>query len=452
MAPLHSETVAVAGLGRSGQAAVAFLVQARQPVLAWDRNDAAVAAVRGLPGVTALSGDLPADALARCRSVLLSPGIPRSHPGLAASLDAGTEVINDVEWLHRHVRGQGSQAPFLAITGTNGKSTVTTLVGDMLAESALRTRVGGNLGTPALALWAADADAYVLELSSFQLESIDTFRPRVAALLNLSPDHLDRYADIDGYLAAKARIFANQTRGDVAVINRDDPLLRGTAETLGQRGIEILPFSLQDHPVEGVYCADGQLVDGRRGRHTALLPLAEIRLVGRHNHANAAAAAAVALAAGASPEAVCAVLRRFPGLPHRMAWVARVDDVDYYNDSKGTNVGAVIESLQSFPNGVVLIAGGRDKKGLFHTLAPVAARFARAVILIGEAAPAMEQALHGCCPLVRAADMTEAVHSARRLARPGQSVLLSPACASFDMFDNFEHRGDCFQEAVHGLR
>ncbi len=449
----NRETIAVAGLGHSGRAAVRFLVETDHRVLAWDRLEGATRAIAGLPGVTVRSGELPTADFAGCGSLLLSPGIPRRQPALNACLAAGTEVINDIEWLYRQTRTGTGTTDFLAITGTNGKSTVTALVGEMVAAAGRTVRVGGNLGPPALSLYGPQVKIYVLELSSFQLESIDRFRPRVAALLNLTPDHLDRYDGIADYLAAKERLFVNQRPGDVAVINEDDPALSGTAEQLRNRGVTVVPFSLQNRPAGGVYCQDGWLLDHRAGGEpTRLLALERIGLAGCHNRANAAAAAAIALAAGIPATAVGETLERFSGLPHRMARVARLDGVDYYNDSKGTNVGAVIESLQSFPDGVVWIAGGRDKNNDFSPLAPVAERLVRAAILIGEAAPALEKTLAGRCPLQRAADMTDAVRRARRLARPGTAVLLSPACASFDMFKNFEERGERFQEAVHGLR
>ena len=458
---LSPHTVAVMGLGSSGISAARFLAARGIAVLAWDQRPEAAAVLTGLVGVTAVSGSAPAEAFARCGTLLLSPGIPRNHPGLAPALRAGVTVINDVEWLARHLRGQAlSPTPdfpapdspaLIAVTGTNGKSTVTTLVGQMLAAAGRLVRTGGNLGPPALSLWQPEAEFYVLELSSFQLESTHTFRPRVATLLNLSPDHLDRYADTSQYLAAKKRVFARQGAGDWAVINGDDPHFVGLADSLVAAGMGVIPFSTA-RPVAGGVCAlEGWLTDHRGAQPVAIMPLADLKMAGGHNQANAAAAAATALAAGARHDAVAVVLKTFPGLPHRMEWVRRVNGVDYYNDSKGTNVGAVVASLQSFSGGVILIAGGRDKKGDFSPLVPLVERFTERVLLLGEAAPLLEQALSGRTRIRRVKDMADAVRCAHRFAHPGGTVLLSPACASFDMFRDFEQRGECFREAVHGL-
>lgn len=448
-----TDKVAVVGLGRSGVAAARFLAERAIPVLACDDHPQppAAAELSGLAGVTLHSGGLPAEALVTCRAILLSPGIPRNHAALAPALAAGVPVINDVEWLWREVTARRPDILFVGITGANGKSTVTTLVGEMLTASGLAVQTGGNLGQAALSLYQPEAQGYVLELSSFQLESVAAFRPQVGVLLNLTPDHLDRYSDLAAYRRAKERLFANQVAGDWAVVNADDPALAGTRRQLGHGPGNLLLVSGEGALPGGLYVGETHLIDHRGRLPQPLLPLSEIRLVGHHNRFNAAAAAAVTLLAGGSVAAVVEVLRRFPGLPHRMEWVRTLDGVAYYNDSKGTNVGAVAQSLRGFAGGVVLIAGGRDKKGDFTPLAPLVRERAAAVVLIGEAADDIERALTGQTRIERALDLTDAVRRARRLAPPGGTVLLSPACASFDMFANFEDRGQRFKEAVHAL-
>ena len=472
---MDASPVGVMGLGRSGTATVQFLVQQGMSVLAWDRCAEAIKAVAQLPGVTVLPHKLSAKAFQHCRAVLLSPGIRRDLPELKDLCEDGAylknfgdrdlggrsrhggrgsavvPIINDVEWLFQHVREQSLPTPFIGITGTNGKSTVTTLVGEMLEASGMRAQVGGNLGPPSLSLWEAETSAYVLELSSFQLESVQNFRPHVAALLNLTPDHMDRYTSTEAYLRTKCQIFAQQSAGDWAVIDGDDPLLATLRQQLCHRSVGVVPFSIQRPIPGGVYAWHGKLLDHRGDTPVELLDLRQLKLAGQCNRANAAAAAAIALCAGGSPDAVVEVLTQFPGLPHRMAWVRTHYGVDYYNDSKGTNVGSVVQSLQSFPDKVLLIAGGRDKNSDFSPLAPLLEKHAAALILLGESAPAMEKALQGSTPIYPVATLSEAVQLASHLAKPGETVLLSPACASFDMFHNFEDRGDRFQEAVHAL-
>ncbi|MBF0164571.1 MAG: UDP-N-acetylmuramoyl-L-alanine--D-glutamate ligase, partial [Magnetococcales bacterium] len=404
-----SPPVGVIGLGRSGSAAVRFLAARGCRVVAWDANPATLAPLADLPGVTPLAGATPpVEPLSACGTLLLSPGVPRALPEMRELIAAGIPVVNDVEWLHAHVRAQRPEARFLAITGSNGKSTVTTLIGLMLQQQGIATAVGGNLGMPALSLWEAAIDAYVLELSSFQLESIAAFRAEVAIHLNLTPDHLDRYPDLAAYGAAKSRIFANSRPGDRLVINADDANLAADIHRADAMGLGVIPFSVERVVPGGVYASEGWLIDGRGPTPLPLLPLETIGIRGIHNQANAAASAAAALASGVSPEAVVSVLQSFPGLTHRMEPVRTLDGVTYYNDSKGTNVGATLMSLQSFPDvasggGVILIAGGRDKKGAFAALAPVARRVVAEAILIGEAANDLARALTDGPNLHRAA-------------------------------------------------
>lgn len=441
--------VGVVGLGASGTATVRFLAQRGMTVLAWDRCAAATQAIAPLPGVTVLPTRLPFRAFRHCQAILLSPGVPRTLPELEDPTTV--PILNDVEWLFRHVRTERLSTPFVGITGTNGKSTVTTLVGDMLMASGMRVAVGGNLGPPALSLWDRKASAYVLELSSFQLESIEEFHPHVTALLNISPDHLDRYATTEAYLKAKCRLFTRQSAGDWAVINADDPMLTACMARLQASPVGVVPFSIQHPTPGGVYVHHGTLFDHRGAHPVALCDADRFKMAGRCNLANAAAATAIALAVGASSEAVVEVLMRFPGLPHRVAWVRTLRGVSYYNDSKGTNVGAVLQSLPSFPGKVWLIAGGRDKKGDFAPLAPLLRAHAAGLIVMGEAAMTMAATLQDTVPVHTVATLSDAVSLAHRLAQPGETVLLSPACASFDMFRNFEERGNHFEGQVHAL-
>ncbi len=438
--------IGVVGLGRSGAEAVRFLARLGQPVLAWDEKPlgAGVRDLADLPGVTLHQGPLERTALAGCREILLSPGIPRRHPALA-----GLNPINDVEFLHWHVRDCGQGALFAGITGANGKSTVTSLLGAMACAAGRARGLGGNLGPPALSLWDPTLEGYILELSSFQLESIREFRPRVGVFLNLTPDHMDRYPDLDGYRRAKERIFMNQGPGDVAVVNADDP---ETQRWPVPAGVRVMPFSLGADCPGGVHFRDGHLVESLAGRSVPLLAEDDILLVGRHNRANAAAATAAALALDFPREAIVRTLTTFGGLEHRMQLVGTVDGIRFFNDSKGTNVGAVVASLAGFDRDVVLIAGGRDKKGDFGPLAEAVQGRVVAAVLIGEAADDLERALGPVTRVVRAASMQEAVHAARGLASAGGTVLLSPACASFDMFANFEDRGRQFRDVVHGLQ
>lgn len=444
--------IGVAGLGQSGLATVAFLAQHHFSVLAWDQRLDCAKTLESLSNVTIVYGHAPPISFRECATIVLSPGIRRDHPGLAEAVNHQVPLINDVEWLFRHAQHHNPTTEFIGITGTNGKSTVTSLVGDMVSIDGQKVAVGGNLGPPALSLWHPKTHQWVLELSSFQLESIQQFRPHVAALLNVTPDHLDRYADLEHYLMAKEQIFNQQKKGDWAVINLDDPLLADTYQRLKRRFIGLIPFSIERAIQGGVYAVHDKLIDHRLDNPIVLMDLSHIKLAGRHNRSNAVAATAIALASGASRESVIKTLTNFPGLPHRMAWVRDVQGVSYYNDSKGTNVGAVVQSLQSFSGKVILIAGGRDKKGDFSKLAPWVNTHAAQLILMGEAADSMAQALKGDRVAIhRVTTMEQAVKMAHKLAQPGQTVLLSPACASFDMFRNFEERGEHFQEAVHAL-
>jgi UDP-N-acetylmuramoylalanine--D-glutamate ligase len=371
--------------------------------------------------------------------VVASPGVPLSEPFFAAARRRGLSIVGDVELFAR-----AATAPVVGITGTNGKSTVTTLVALMAERAGLRVRVGGNLGPPALELLSAAAELYVLELSSYQLETTQSLHCRAATVLNVSPDHLDRYVSVESYAAAKARIFA---RCDTAVINLDDPLVvampRAAARTVS--------FSLRasigaDYAVA---LRDSQWWLTRAG--VPLLPLAQLKITGLHNAANALAALALGEALALPQAAMLHALTTFSGLPHRSQWVADRRGVSYIDDSKGTNVGATLAAVAGMPGPLVMILGGDGKNQDF---APLAAAFrgkVRHSILIGRDAEAIARALAGACTLERCASLPLAVQAAARAARPGDTVLLSPACASLDMFRDYKERGEVFARAVQEL-
>jgi UDP-N-acetylmuramoylalanine--D-glutamate ligase len=446
---LAGKKVLVVGLGRSG-AGVARLCAARGArVTVTDRKPAEDLAfvVAALPaGTTTELGGHPPGIFASADLIVLSPGVP-PLPELEAARAAGIPVTGELELAARFL-----SAPIVAVTGTNGKSTTTALCGAMLAGTGRPTFVGGNLGVPlveAVGTPAAGPDGLcVVEVSSFQLETAERFAPRIAVLLNISPDHLDRYPDLESYAAAKARIFRAQGPGDYAVVNAEDPHVLGLARAVPGR---VLRFSSR-HPLdEGGWLAPDalclRLPDGPVERYPRALP----GLIGQHNLENALAASLAARLAGAPTGAVRDALVAFRPLPHRMALVAEVGKVAYYDDSKGTNVGAVVAALDGFPRKVVLIAGGRDKGSDYAPLAKVMRAVGRGAVVVGEAAARIQAALDPVVPVGAAATLEEAVVAAAAMAQPGDAVVLSPACASFDMFRDYAHRGEAFCAAVAAL-
>lgn len=389
-------------------------------------------------------GSFDPDLLEGASCVVVSPGVAASQtffaPFFAAVQARGLEVIGDIELFARAAR-----APVVGITGTNGKSTVTTLVGRMAERAGLRVRVGGNLGPPALDLLAAPSpELYVLELSSYQLDATKSLALKAATVLNVTPDHLDRYGTLEDYAASKARIFAHC---DTAVINLDDPLVM----SMPGRGQRRIGFSLRAR-----IGADYALVERNGGwwlarRGEALLAVTEMKIAGLHNAANALAALALGEAVGLPTAAMLEELRTFPGLPHRSQWVADVGGIHYVDDSKGTNVGATLAAVEGLPATLVMIAGG-DGKGQDFT--PLAAAFrgkVRHTVLIGRDAAAIARVLEGVCSFEFCGSLEEAVAAAARAAQAGDTVLLSPACASLDMFRDYAHRGAVFADAVRRL-
>lgn len=445
MTKMENKRALVVGLGLTGVSCVRYLVKHGYAVSAVDSRPTPPgleALQREFPAVPIHTGGFAADWIERAELLVVSPGVSLREPAIAQAIAAGCEVAGDIELF-----ATAARAPVIAVTGSNGKSTVTALVAAMCEAGGWDTRVGGNIGVPALSLLGAhEPDVYVLELSSFQLETTVNLNARAAAVLNLTPDHMDRYRDLAEYATAKQRIF----RGDgIVVLNADDAAVRGMAPpnrvcrwfTLGA------PPAAADY---GVRALDDEpwLVRG----DLALLPVRAVRLPGKHNLANVLAAMALAEAIGVSRAAQLEAIRAFRGLPHRTELVAEREGIRWINDSKGTNVGATVAALRGMDAPVVLIAGGDGKGADFSALREVCAAHARAVVLIGRDAARIDAALAGAVPTERAVDMRDAVRRAGAHARPGDVVLLSPACASFDMFRNYEHRGEAFRAAVEERR
>jgi UDP-N-acetylmuramoylalanine--D-glutamate ligase len=431
------------GLGKSGLSSARHLAARGWRLAATDSRVAppGIDEFRALaPDAPVVAGGFDAALLERVDLVVVSPGVSPREPICAAARERGLELVGDIELFAR-----AADAPVIGITGTNGKSTVTTLVGLMAERAGIRVRVGGNLGTPALDLIAGAApELYVLELSSFQLDSTYTLRLVAATVLNLTSDHMDRYPDMASYAASKARIFE---RCGTAVINADDPyvpdMVRGGQRV---RSFSVAAGGAANYRLERRGDDSWLVCDGE-----PLLALSALRITGLHNGANALAALALGDAAGLPRAAMLDTLRSFAGLPHRSQWIADVAGVRYVNDSKGTNVGATVAAIDGLPGTLVLLAGGDGKGQDFAPLAAVCRARVRAAVLIGRDAPLLEAALADSCPTVRCGTLEEAVREAARRAAPGDTVLLSPACASLDMFRDYAHRGDVFAAAVRGL-
>ncbi len=441
-------TAVIAGLGRTGLSCARYLREHGWRIAVTDTRDAPpqLAQLHALdPAIEVRAGGLDAGLLDEAVCVVASPGLPLDLPFFADARRRGLEIFGDIELFARAV-----SAPVAGITGTNGKSTVTSLLGRMAARAGVAVRVGGNLGEPALELLAAaersarPTELYVLELSSFQLDTTESLDLKAAAVLNVTPDHLDRYASLEDYALSKARIFE---RCDTAVVNLDDPFVaRMTRRAQRMLGFSVSGASNADYTVQE---RDGRWLV-RRGE--ALLSVSSMRLRGMHNAANALAALALGEALELPMAAMLAELREFPGLPHRTQWVAEAAGVTYVNDSKGTNVGATLAAVSGMDGPLVLIAGGEGKNQDFTPLAAALRGKVRHAVLIGRDGPAIGRVLVGVCPTELCGSMSEAVRAAARAAVSGDTVLLSPACASLDMFRDYAQRGDTFAAAVRELR
>jgi UDP-N-acetylmuramoylalanine--D-glutamate ligase len=431
----------VAGLGNTGISVIRHLLARGWQVTATDTrvDPPGLAQLRQIaPGLRLALGGLDIGLLTDVDYVIASPGLSVADPFFVTARGLGVPIIGDIELFAR-----SGARPVVGITGTNGKSTVTTLVAKMAERAGMDARAGGNLAPPALDLLGQQsAQLYVLELSSYQLETTVSLELVAATVLNVTPDHLDRYPNIAAYAAAKARIFA---RAAVAVVNLDDALVVAMPKP-EQRQIS---FSLRADAGADYYLTDGDGWLARRGKR--LINQSEMKIVGKHNAANALAALAIGEALGLSLEVMLAALREFPGLPHRAAWVADVAGVHYINDSKGTNVGATLAAVAGFSGPLLLIVGGDGKKQDFSPLRNAFAGKVRRALLIGRDANRLADALRGVCDLEFCDSLEAAVISAARMAAPGDTVLFSPACASLDMFRDYAHRGDVFTEAVRRL-
>ncbi|MEM1125055.1 MAG: UDP-N-acetylmuramoyl-L-alanine--D-glutamate ligase [Bacteroidota bacterium] len=446
----------VVGGARSGLAVARLLAQVGAPVFLTDRADPAPGLTDKLEdagvayevgGHTALA--LDADAL------VLSPGVPSTANLVQQALRVGVPVYSEIE-----VASWFCQAPVVAVTGTNGKTTTTSLVGHVLrtarAGTDHATIVAGNIGYPFsdYVLDARPADVVVLEVSSFQLDHISTFQPRVSVLLNITPDHLDRYDyNFTAYAHSKFRVFENQTAGDALVYNADDPVIHEyVTRTAHRRPSALLPFSQQHEPEVGAFVRDNALVLRMYQQENVLMQVNQLALRGRHNLYNSLAAAVAARAMEVRSDVVRESLASFEGVPHRLEHVRTLEGVRYVNDSKATNVNAVWYALESYHQPVVLILGGRDKGNDYSSLRPLVRSGARALVVLGESSDKIMRELAPEAPhSVQVDSLEQAIQAARLLAEPGDTVLLSPACSSFDMFENYEDRGDTFKRLVRAL-
>jgi UDP-N-acetylmuramoylalanine--D-glutamate ligase len=445
---LEGAKVVVVGMARSGIAAVELLLEKGARVRAVDSKviekqetgDRRQGPVKIEPQNAA--------AFADADLIVLSPGVPVDLDVLTPARSRGVRVIGDLELASWFLRGD-----IIGITGSNGKTTTTALTGHILESSGIAAQVGGNIGRPPAAMVKTSRDGQwnVLELSSFQLETTEFFRARIGAALNVTPDHLDRHYTLKQYADAKARLFTNQHEGDFAVLNADDPICRSYAD----RGSATPVWFSSSHTVSpGAFLENGQIIlDGEPLFHNEpVMPCSEVRMRGVHNLENTMAAAAIARLVGATPEQIRAAVATFPGVEHRLEFVRETGGVEWFNDSKATNVDAAFKAIAAFENGVWIILGGKDKNSDYTPLAGPLQSKARGVLLIGAAAEKIEAQLTGAVPIIRCGTLEAAVQEAHKRARPGDTVLLAPACASFDQFENFEQRGRVFKELVGRIK
>jgi UDP-N-acetylmuramoylalanine--D-glutamate ligase len=444
---LKNKHILVVGLARTGISVARFLASSQAIVTVTDVRSSELladqmAALAGLPIIWEL-GQHVDSSFTGSDLIVVSPGVPMDMPQLVMAAGAGREIISEIELACRYIT-----TPLVAITGTNGKTTTTTLVGEMFRGNGFTTYVGGNIGDPLIELVESGqaVERVVAEISSFQMEWINSFHPKVAALLNISEDHLDRYASYQDYINAKLRIFENQTVEDFAVINRDDELVWKHAPELKAR---LFPFSRKQELSEGIFYRDGVITFRHQGREE-LFPTCDFRLTGVHNLENIMAALACALLLGGSPKSALATVNGFESLHHRMEFVRKFKGVSYYEDSKATNVGSVEKALESFQE-ITLIAGGKDKGGSYAPLVSLIQERVKHLILIGEAADRMQVELGSLTDTHRAATLEEAVWLAAQITASGGTVLMSPACSSFDMFRDYEERAQRFIAAVKAL-
>ena len=446
---VNGKKVLVIGAARSGIAAARFLASQgavvaltdQKPIEKWTTEALALKEL----GVGLLPGEPPSWLLDQLDLVVVSPGVPATIIPIRYAERAGAEVIGEVELAYRYLKGR-----VVAITGSNGKTTTTSLIGEFLGDAGLQVQVGGNIGKPLISMIeTSKEDGWtVAELSSFQLETIKTFRPSIALVLNVTPNHMDRYETFNDYAAAKHRIFMNQTVEDTAVLNADDPTVSSWSSGLRAK---VLNFSVRTEVENGVFLRGSELI--YRGQ--VLLNVDQMKLRGMHNVENVAAAFAAGIAAGASIDSMNDTAKRFDPVEHRLEFVAEIAGVKFYNDSKATSVDATLKALEAFAEEagkVVLILGGRGKKAPYAPLEPLVRAKVRKLVLIGEDAETIAKELGNSAPFERASDMKDAVVRSFAAAEKGDVILLAPACASFDMFDSFEHRGKVFKEEVRAQK
>jgi UDP-N-acetylmuramoylalanine--D-glutamate ligase len=450
---LNGKRVLVVGLGKSGVASALFLKAhgARVTVSDTKSGDELRNEIPALldHGITVETGGHGERTFREQDLIVVSPGVPADAPLLKQARSLGETVIGEIELASQFLR-----APIVAITGSNGKTTTTTLIGEILTTGGLPTLVGGNIGTPAISLAerAKSETVAVLEVSSFQLETIKTFHPKIAVVLNVTPDHLDRHKTFEVYVDAKARIFENQRGDDFAVLNEDDP----TCVTMAQRTrAQVFWFSRQKEVKQGVSVRNGSIVFCDGAKQQEIMLVSEIPLKGTHNLENVLAAVCCGALMGCSPEKIRQAVREFKAVEHRLEYVATVSGVDYYNDSKATNVDATIKALESFPGNIHLILGGKDKGSDYSVLNDLLRQRVKRVYTIGAAAQKIESQVispkDGGPEIVHAETLENAIQKANAAAEPGDVVLLAPACASFDQFTSYEHRGKVFKEIVATL-
>lgn len=439
-----SKVKAVVGTGITGLSVARFLAARQQAFVLLDTrtNPPNLEKIQQeFPGVTVECGELDLQTLLACDEIIVSPGVAVATPAIEQAKNAGIPVVGDIELFVRYAK-----APIVAITGSNAKSTVTTLVGEMATAAGIKVAVGGNLGTPALELLNDSVELYVMELSSFQLETVTKLNAKVATILNISADHLDRYENMRAYILAKLRVYFG---AEHIVVNRKDvlthpPLAAGVKPIYFGGNADFGSFGLTEENGEE-YLAKNL---------TPLMPSRELKIRGRHNVDNALAALALGDAAGIPMDAMLTALKRFKGLKHRCEFVATKNGVEFYNDSKGTNIGSTLAAIQGLardPQQLIVILGGEGKGQDFTELAPALKAINSQVVLIGRDAPIIEQAVAGATRITHANSMQDAVNKALQLANSGDAILLSPACASFDMFKNYEDRGEKFCAAVQEL-
>ncbi|WP_346354581.1 UDP-N-acetylmuramoyl-L-alanine--D-glutamate ligase [Azotosporobacter soli] len=441
----------VLGAGRSGIAAAQVMRGLGADVTLWDGKKPETLSEELIAlskeGVHLELGDAASDFLAKMKLVVTSPGIAQEHPLLQQAVLLGIPVWSEVELAYRLCR-----APMVAITGTNGKTTTTTLLGELAKTTFAKVAVGGNIGDP-LSLQVTpltENDLAVAEISSFQLEWVDKFAPHVAAILNITPDHMDRHKTLEGYTAMKERIFLGQSQDDYVLLNHDDSGVRALAPHCKGRVVYFSRLTTLD---EGVFVAKGQVCIRWQGQQHAVFNLSELQIKGDHNVENVLAACGTAFFAGIAPDKMAAVLANFRGVEHRIEWVRAVDGVDYYNDSKATNPESTIKAIEAFEEKLLLIAGGYDKHTDLTPMMKLLAQRNALLILIGAAADRFADAAaqNGVVTIRRAVDMAAAVALAKESAEKGQVVLLSPACASYDMYSGYEERGRHYKSLVEAL-